>query len=245
MKRLPFSYVSPVLLFILLLITGCDESSPRETKSGQNVAPSSSRTNEETSTLKLPDFRKAADAQKKTDNTENETARTEKNEPLNKSMRKESKGSLPLEKSNQGSSPRETPRNDSSSSSEKNPSGNTAGAQSECNTKSHNGKSKQTIPAGWTSTEIKNPPSPENLEIWNNIIASLEELIVARKVKFSSLGANNTFLSDLSGGKYRAVGRCIVTEKSGNQIAYEFECVARVNKYEASILSAKFHTQDN
>ena len=73
----------------------------------------------------------------------------------------------------------------------------------------------------------------------------MEELIVARKVKFSSLGANHTFLSDLSGGKYRAVGRCIVTEKSGNQIAYEFECVARVNKYEASILSAKFHTQDN
>lgn len=117
--------------------------------------------------------------------------------------------------------------------------------KSERNTKSHNGKSNQTVPVGWTSTKIKNPPSPENLEIWNNILASLEELIVARKVKFSSLGANHTFLSDLSGGKYRAVGRCIVTEKSGNQIAYEFECVARVNKYEASILSAKFHTQDN
>lgn len=106
-------------------------------------------------------------------------------------------------------------------------------------------KTNRSVPRGWVSSDIKKSPAPASQEIWNSIILALEQLIVARSVHFSPLGAAHTSLTDLSGGKYKATGRFIIVEKSGNQIACEFETIAFANKYEASIRSVKFHEHDH
>ena len=100
--------------------------------------------------------------------------------------------------------------------------------------------SRKTAPPGWTSSEVKQAPNAADSEIWANIISCLEKLIVGSEIRFSPLGAKHTSLTSLAEKKYKAVGRCLVVDKSGNQFAYEFECIARANKYDAVILSVKF-----
>ncbi len=106
------------------------------------------------------------------------------------------------------------------------------------------GSGRKTVPADWFPTDIKKQPQPAQLEIWNRLLPALRNLIVARQVNFSPLGTEHTQLTELSANQYKAAGRCIVIEKSGNQMAYEFECVAKVTSYEATILSVKFHLRN-
>ena len=112
---------------------------------------------------------------------------------------------------------------------------------------------QRSTPPDWISSEVKQAPAATDREIWTNIIAALEKLIVASEVRFSPLGTKHTSLIDLAEDKnnvtnrwldfkkkYKAVGRCLVIDKTGNQFAYEFECRASANQYEATIISVKF-----
>lgn len=109
---------------------------------------------------------------------------------------------------------------------------------------SPNGSGRKTVPADWFPADIKKRPQPAQLEIWNRLLSALKNLIVARQVNFSPLGAEHTQLTEVSAGQYKAAGRCIVIEKSGNQMAYEFECVAKITPYDATVLSVKFHLRN-
>ena len=106
----------------------------------------------------------------------------------------------------------------------------------------HREGSRKTAPPDWTSSEVKQAPSATDSEIWSSIISCVEKLIVASEVRFSPLGAKHTSLTTLSQAekKYQAAGRCLVVDKNGNEFAYEFECIARANQYEAIVLSVKF-----
>ena len=133
-------------------------------------------------------------------------------------------------------------------SSDQNEAGGTRNADSGSGTGTGNyrpdGSGRRTVPSDWIRTDIKNLPQPDKLKVWNNLLSALKNLIVARHVEFSPLGAEHTLLTNVSGDQYRAEGRCIVIEKSGNQMAYEFECVAKVTLYEAAVLSVKFHLRN-
>ena len=98
------------------------------------------------------------------------------------------------------------------------------------------------VPAGWLSTTVKQPPSATNQEIWDNIIAAIKPLIVAQQVEFAPLGSANTSLSELQKNRYKAVGRCIVSEKNGARSPFDFECDVAANQYEATIISIDFHS---
>ncbi|MBQ9338348.1 MAG: hypothetical protein IJS14_13740 [Lentisphaeria bacterium] len=103
-------------------------------------------------------------------------------------------------------------------------------------------RSGRSIPSGWMSSAVNDPPPPDRLEIWNKILSKLQNLIIARQVKFSPLGSAHASLSALSDGRYKATGRCMVTEKDGDQLAYEFECIAVADEYAARILSVDFRS---
>lgn len=129
-------------------------------------------------------------------------------------------------------------------SSDKNEGGGTRNTGSGTGNYRPDGTRRKNVPADWFPTDIKKRPQPAQLEIWNRLLSALRNLIVARQVNFSPLGAEHTQLTELSANQYKAAGRCIVIEKSGNQMAYEFECVAKVTAYEATILSVQFHLRN-
>ena len=96
------------------------------------------------------------------------------------------------------------------------------------------------VPAGWVSDEVKEEPSPDRQKIWNALTAALRELIVARKVVFTPFGGAKTSLTQLSDARYKASGRCLVTDEKGREIPYRFECIVFADSFETKILSADF-----
>lgn len=245
MKIRSMNFILFLLLIMFLFCAGCDQSSKKEKNSVFKTIPSSNRSKIETSILQVPDFRKKAPAAQKVENARKRTSQSGKRrekDPSNEHITKGKKNFSSPKETKRRTFSMDPPRKESSQDHRQ----RTSEEARETKSGTHSTDNrKRSVPAGWASTDIKRPPSPTNLEIWNSILVSLEKLIVARQVKFSSLGASHTSLTNLSREKYKAIGRCTVSEKTGNQIAYQFECIALVNKYETSILSVKFYSQDN
>lgn len=234
MKTQSVRLISLFLSVMLSGIAGCDNAPQCGKTSAGETAPASNRPAEKSSASRSSDSRSA------TGNTEKKASQaSEKSE-------KESSMETAAEGKKKSTSASKSSGKDASRNAEFQTTGNSGRTQSGTGGRgSAGGSHRGNVPAGWISTDIKKCPSASELEVWSNILVSLEKLIVGQQVIFSPLGARGTSLTHLSDGKYKAAGRCAVAEKNGNQIAYEFECIARVNKYEASILTVNFHSQNN
>jgi|GEM_PF-6146813 len=244
------------LLSLLFFCAGCDDSSD-----AQKLPVPEKRAREKTNLPELPKFRKKDEAPKKAEDVKEKSAKPQENaEEKNKSdsaRQKEKPGELSQKGTGRGQGGGTGEGGGSSSGSQSGTgrggtgggTGSSSGGGSSSGSGTGGGTGRgshtrdgdqKTAPPGWTSSEVKQAPTAADSEIWANIISNLENLIAASEVKFSSLGAMHTSLTSLPDSKYKARGRCLVVDKNGNQFAYEFECIARVNKYEALILSVQF-----
>lgn len=264
MKRFHQVWFPAAVFLILLCGTGCDDSSKtssipkpaRKTSFAPSKAPTSAEPRPSSGDSKEPSGKKQ---EKNKDASQTEGTAKPGAQPGAGSEKKASSSSKGNGGTPSGSGKKTvfssdkneaggTRKTGSGTGNDRRPSGSGAGNYRPDGSGTGNdrpsGSGRKTVPSGWFRTDIKNHPQPARLTIWNNILSSLKNLIVARHVEFSPLGAEHTLLTDLSADQYKAAGRCIVIEKSGNQMAYEFECVAKVTPYEAAILSVKFHLRN-
>ncbi len=248
------------LLLVLGLFTGCGDGRKEKCSPGGEKSDPSTRSQTETtdppasSSRKEPDPEKTQDggeASRKNEKTQDggEDARETEKQPARGADGRQPEGQQSRQRrsASEGTGGETTPssQTDGGGSRDERIPGGQRSASGSDGSDSAPRKMNRSVPRGWVSSDIKKAPAPASQEIWNNIILELEQLTVARRVQFSPLGAAHTSLTDLSGGKYKVCGRCIIVGKNGNQTAYEFEAVAFANKYEASIRSVKFHENDH
>ncbi len=243
MQKNSISLFALLFSFVLIFCSGCDDSSSSGPMQKPTDRGSSNRPEKDSASVPLPHFDQKSDPPA----AKNGESRKE----AQKSSAAGGKGAPSMQQEEKRKGGNSLPRGGAGipSSSSGGDSGSQSDQGADGNRKSYpasgygetGGMNRRKAPPGWVSTDIRNQPNATDLEIWNNILSALNRLIVARHVKFSPLGAAHTSLTSASNNSYKAVGRCIAIEKNGNQTAYDFECVANANKYEAIILSVKFH----
>lgn len=246
MRNLSMSFGALTGIFLLLFCAACDDSPKSEFDRKQTMTDSSNQSHDGSARKSFHPFTQKQDLMKNTADKNQESAHNHQKTDKKKTQKPQQMktGQTTGHSSTTGAGSEKSKSSSDhtrNSQSYQNPSA--MGNKSPDSDTSHREK-KKTVPPRWMTTDIKTPPTATKQEIWNNILSALEKLIVARQSRFAPLGAAHTSLTELPENKYKASGRCIIIEKNGNQIAYEFECIALVNKYQAGLLSVKFHQQN-